>query len=76
MSYIIPAKPDVWVNRGQGDKNWGDGATPSITSSDSGEKLAAVASGGRVFLSNDYGVTWFNDTTPGSNQDWMVHRFR
>jgi photosystem II stability/assembly factor-like uncharacterized protein len=38
-----------------------------ITSSADGTKLAAVVSGGQIYLSTDSGVTW---TATGPNQSW------
>ena len=53
----------VWVDRGQGPKNWGGGGYHAIASNATGDRLVALANNqgpntGRIIRSADYGVTW------------------
>jgi hypothetical protein len=55
----------TWTEQaGAGSLDWG-----SIASSSSGQRLAAVVSGGNIYTSSDYGVSWTEQAGAGS-LDW------
>ena len=66
----------AWVDRGQGPRNWGGGGYHAIASNATGARLVALANDGTnvgmIIRSADYGVTWANETTPGTDQSWRA----
>lgn len=62
----------TWTNETSGTGLHGL-AWESIASSSTGQKLAAVASGGDIYTSSNYGVSWTDVTPSGSlhNKNWI-----
>ena len=64
----------TWTNKTSGIPSLHNLSWESIASSSTGQKLAAVANGGDIYTSSDYGTSWTDVTPSGTvhNKNWIT----